>query len=72
MSRPSGLFGGALPVKYDDGKNPYTSPAMRAALGLYGLHNGDSIFIPEPLLTDEEAALPLEAKLLLIRARRKK
>lgn len=45
---------------------------MRAALGLYGLHNGDSIFTPEPLLTDKEAALPLEAKLLLIRARRKK
>ena len=53
---------GALPVKRSEGKNPYTSPAMRAALNLYSLHRG-------ALLSSTEAALPLELKLMIIRNR---
>ena len=38
---------GAMPVKPDNAKNPYTSPAMRAALNLYGLRNDESVCTAE-------------------------
>lgn len=60
---------GALPVKRSEGKNPYTSPAMRAAINLYSLHRGEDTQESGALLSSTEAALPLELKLMIIRNR---
>lgn len=59
---------GALPVKRSEGKNPYTSPAMRAALN-HSLHRGEDTQESGALLSSTEAALPLELKLMIIRNR---
>lgn len=61
--------GGAMPVKNDNAKNPYTSPAMRAALNLYGLRNDESVCTAE-LRLDKEDLLPREIRLLLLRYRK--
>ena len=61
--------GGTLPVKHSEGKNPYTSPAMRAALDLYSLHRGEDTQESGALRSSAEAALPLELKLMIIRNR---
>lgn len=61
--------GGAMPVKSDNAKNPYTSPAMRAALNLYGLRNDESVCTAE-LRLDKEDLLPREIRLLLLRYRK--
>jgi len=61
--------GGAMPVKPDNAKNPYTSPAMRAALNLYGLRNDESVCTAE-LRLDKEDLLPREIRLLLLRYRK--
>ena len=54
-----------MPVKPDNAKNPYTSPAMRAALNLYGLRNDESVCTAE-LRLDKEDLLPREIRLLLL------
>lgn len=61
--------GGAMPVEHDNTKNPYTSPAMRAALNLYGLRNDESVCTAE-LRLDKEDLLPREIRLLLLRYRK--
>ena len=60
---------GAMPVKPDNAKNPYTSPAMRAALNLYGLRKDESVCTAE-LRLDKEDLLPREIRLLLLRYRK--
>ena len=57
-----------MPVKPDNAKSPYTSPAMRAALNLYGLRN-ESVCTAE-LRLDKEDLLPREIRLLLLRYRK--
>lgn len=58
-----------MPVRHDNAKNPYTSPAMRAALNLYGLRNDESVCTAE-LRLDKEDLLPREIRLLLLRYRK--